>query len=645
MRLIISSIWVLLLCFQSYQINAQDFITEWTFSSAATQISFRALTSGNVIYTWSASPSGNSGGGSFNRSTPGGVTLAGLNIPANNIVTISMEPQNLRRFFFEEGFGSNANNLTNVTQWGAVPWNSMRSAFEGCGYLTISSLNDPILSNVTDMSRMFFNSFNFNSNISGWDVSSVTDMTSMFSFCGDFNQDIGNWNVASVQNMSYMFRSAMNFNQNLGNWNTSSAINMSYMFRSSENFNQDIGNWNTQNVTNMSYMFNNASQFNQDIGNWNTQNVTNMSNMFDNALLFNSDIGNWNTSNVTNMASMFAYAYVFNKDIGGWNTTNVTQMNNMFLEAYNFNQNLSLWDVSNVTNMRGMFWDANSFNQCIENWDVSDVTNFSLMFYSTDVFNKNIGNWVINPNSNLGFMFDNSGMDCNHYTATLVGWQNNNPTVTGRSLGAQGRQYGTSAVAARNALVNNQGWTITGDSPSGAACDALLPIKLVSFIATSKENEVDLYWQTTSEINNHYFEIEHSQNGIDFKSIGRIEGAGNSNALLDYHFVHEDVSPSLHYYRLKQVDYDGQYSYSDIVSVFVKREVNDVSIYPNPATNIININGADGLYYALYDLVGRQVHNGQISDDSISIDHLATGMYYLHLDSDAGKSVYKVWKK
>jgi len=631
MRLIISSIWVLLLCFQSYQINAQDFITEWTFSSAATQISFRALTSGNVIYTWSASPSGFLFFGSLNRSTP-------------NIVTISMEPQNLRRFFFEEGFGSNANNLTNVTQWGAVPWNSMRSAFEGCGYLTISSLNDPILSNVTDMSRMFFNSFNFNSNISGWDVSSVTDMTSMFSFCGDFNQDIGNWNVASVQNMSYMFRSAMNFNQNLGNWNTSSAINMSYMFRSSENFNQDIGNWNTQNVTNMSYMFNNASQFNQDIGNWNTQNVTNMSNMFDNALLFNSDIGNWNTSNVTNMASMFAYAYVFNKDIGGWNTTNVTQMNNMFLEAYNFNQNLSLWDVSNVTNMRGMFWDANSFNQSIENWDVSDVTNFSLMFYSTDVFNKNIGNWVINPNSNLGFMFDNSGMDCNHYTATLVGWQNNNPTVTGRSLGAQGRQYGTSAVAARNALVNNQGWTITGDSPSSATCDALLPIKLISFIATSKENEVDLHWQTSSEINNNYFDIEYSTDGSDFITIGREDGAGNSNTLLDYNFVHKDMSAGRHYYRLKQVDYDGAYSYSDIKSAVVKGEGNGVSVYPNPTKDFVYLSGINEGEYSIRDITNKIVSFGQISTDGISLIHLNAGVYYISIISSTNHQVYRVLK-
>jgi hypothetical protein len=73
-------------------------------------------------------------------------------------------------------------------------------------------------------------------------------------------------------------------------------------------------------------------------------------------------------------------------------------------------------------------------------------------------------------------------MDCNNYSATLVGWQTNNPTVINRNLGATGLAYGLSAVASRDALVNNQGWTITGDTSSGDDCDAALSADAIDML-------------------------------------------------------------------------------------------------------------------------------------------------------------------
>ena len=80
--------------------QSQDFITEWTFPSASSQIQFNALTvDGPVNYTWSASPSGNSGSGSFTQDTAGLVTLSDLTIAAGDVVTLSMTPTNLSRFY------------------------------------------------------------------------------------------------------------------------------------------------------------------------------------------------------------------------------------------------------------------------------------------------------------------------------------------------------------------------------------------------------------------------------------------------------------------------------------------------------------------------------------------------------------------
>jgi surface protein len=514
---------VLLIITTSISLQAQDFITKWTFPTAATQIQFNALTlSSGVNYTWSASPSGNSGSGTFTRfSSNGPVTLTGLTIAAGDVVTLSVEPANLRWFYMDTT--PDKDKLTDVVQWGAVNWFSMNRAFAGCTNLNISASDVPNLSAVTNMSRMFYecanlngpaniNSWNtssvewmnfmfygassFNQNIGAWNTSAAKDMSFMFSYATVFNQNIGAWNTSAVTNMSWMFAYAPAFNQDIGAWNTSSVTDMGIMFSGATSFNQDIGAWNTSQVTQMTSMFHGATSFNQDIGAWNTSAVTNMNLMFSGATSFNQNIGAWNTSQVTQMISMFTDATSFNQDIGAWNTALVTDMSGMFTRATSFNQNIGAWNTSSVTDMGFMFDGATSFNQDISAWNTSAVTDMHAMFRNVIAFNQKIGGWNTALVTDMGELFDNatsfnqdlgfwilnpavnmtqmllfSGMDCTSYTSTLTGWRANNPTVTGRSLGAHTLQYGTNAVAARTALVTTQGWTISGDSPSGTYCE------------------------------------------------------------------------------------------------------------------------------------------------------------------------------
>ncbi len=215
----------------------------------------------------------------------------------------------------------------------------------------------------------------------------------MFNGANVFNQDIGNWDVSNVTNMSVMFFLAKLFNQDIGKWDVSNVTDMSLMFNSTP-FNQDIGNWNVSNVINMLNMFG-ATSFNQDIGNWDVSKVTNMASMFFRAEAFNQDIGNWDVSKVTNMASMFYYATTFNQDIGKWDVSNVTDMSTMFYGETAFNQDIGNWNVSNVTNMDFMFYNAVAFNQDISNWDVSKVTNMARMFFSAEAFNQDLTSWCV----------------------------------------------------------------------------------------------------------------------------------------------------------------------------------------------------------------------------------------------------------
>jgi len=220
-------------------------------------------------------------------------------------------------------------------------------------------------------------------------------------------------------------------------------------------------------------MFYDAAAFNQDIGDWDVSSVTDMNNMFDNAMDFNQNIGNWNVSNVTNMSGMFWEADNFNHNIGNWNVSSVKDMSWMFSNAKIFNQNIGNWNVSNVTDMNGMFWQSYTFNQDIGSWDVSSVTNMPDMFFNTSAFNQNLGKWNLSRSKNMKEMLDYCGMDCINYSATVRGWSENPITPDSIILGANGIQYGSSAMNARNNLITTKGWTINGDIATGTKCDLI----------------------------------------------------------------------------------------------------------------------------------------------------------------------------
>lgn len=258
---------------------------------------------------------------------------------------------------------SDAPKLLSIDQWGTQPWKSMKEAFKGCNYMQGTFSDNPNLTNVTDMSSMFFSALAFNYDIGSWDVSTVTNMSRMFLGASVLNQDISNWDVSNVTNMSYMFYKAYAFNQPLNSWDVSNVTNMSDMFYNARAFNQPLNDWDVSSVTNMLRMFYAASSFNQPLNGWDVSNVTNMARLFSNASSFNQPLDNWDVSKVTSMGWMFYYATSFNQDISSWITPKVTTMAYMFYSASAFsNQDLSGWDVSSVTDHRDFMTEAGAGN-------------------------------------------------------------------------------------------------------------------------------------------------------------------------------------------------------------------------------------------------------------------------------------------
>ncbi len=141
-----------------------------------------------------------------------------------------------------------------------------------------------------------------------------------------------------------------------------------------------------------------------------------------------------------------------------------------------------------------------------------------------------------------------------------------------------------------------------------------LPVELIEFKATANSavKNVDLTWVTASEINNDYFVIERSTNANDWSPLDSVDGAGNSNAVLSYHYPDNNPYSGTSYYRLKQRDFDGTSTYSNVEVVnFEGLEI--ISLFPNPSNGEVSISvtsSATGtLELKAYDSVGKLVSN------------------------------------
>lgn len=167
-----------------------------------------------------------------------------------------------------------------------------------------------------------------------------------------------------------------------------------------------------------------------------------------------------------------------------------------------------------------------------------------------------------------------------------------------------------------------------------------LPVTLLSFTGNRQnENDVLLKWTTATETNNKGFEIEQSTNLQNFEKINFVDGVGNSTTIKNYELIVNNPNDS--YYRLKQIDFNGSFSYSNII--FIKGSENSINVYPNPTTEKINITTSKANFnYKLTALQGNNLLEGNSISNTIIIDvsKLPKGLYLLNIIQN-GKNVIK----
>ncbi len=161
-----------------------------------------------------------------------------------------------------------------------------------------------------------------------------------------------------------------------------------------------------------------------------------------------------------------------------------------------------------------------------------------------------------------------------------------------------------------------------------------LPVELLSFSGMANEKTVDLFWTTITEINNDGFEIQRSHDSENWEKIGFIKGAGNAANEIRYDFTDESPENGTNYYRLKQIDFDQTFSFTDVVKVIFGNKQISINISPNPNNGIFQY-AIDGLEdntefeITVFDSFGRMVSQQRNSEiqGNLNLNQLANGIY------------------
>ena len=178
-----------------------------------------------------------------------------------------------------------------------------------------------------------------------------------------------------------------------------------------------------------------------------------------------------------------------------------------------------------------------------------------------------------------------------------------------------------------------------------------LPVEMVSFTADNKEETVELEWLTASELDNAGFEVERSEDGQNWETLDFVKGNGTTEDASFYNWT--DYSPvnGTSYYRLKQIDTNGTYEYSKVVSV--ERNNNssiEFNVYPNPTRGQINYNTPSEAHtVVLFDAFGKQIRTWEVgaekTNNEISIEDQPAGIYMISIQYNGTVNTQKVVKK
>jgi hypothetical protein len=359
--------------------------------------------------------------------------------------------QGLTRINMLAESAENRSKITKIKQFGDILWSSWDGFMFNCQNMNITATDIPILSGVTNMFVSFLGCAEFvgNSSIANWDVSNVTIMYECFRGT-KFNIDISGWDVSSLTGAALLgtFRDSL-FNQPIGNWDVSGVDNFYTCFRNTP-FNQEL-NWDMDSVT-------------TGLG---------LGEMFILSTPFNGTMSGCSMTNAEDVRNMFP-ATSFNKQLP---LMPGIKLAGGMLASTPYNQTLDFMSGATPTDMGFFLNNASSFNHPFT-VNTTDTLTFRWMFKGATSFTYALTGLTINSGitdaNAFQDMLDNTALDCEAYSRTLIHFANqvsaNGDLPGSMNLGAVGLEYNSTvyggspydnAVDARDYLINTAGWSIT----------------------------------------------------------------------------------------------------------------------------------------------------------------------------------------
>ena len=261
---------------------------------------------------------------------------------------------------------------------------------------------------------------------------------------------------------------------------------------------------------------------------------------------------------------------------------------------------------------------------------VDDVNN-EIRRYSTNGGGNDWINAKIFPVTETGFIKSITGTKTidganTVFTLYITSWGNDG---TGTAASRLYKFSETVATQATGGLVATAGTattlTLLATAPAGtvfrsvtmapqgstAIGTGVLPISLKSFNGVKKDDTIQLNWETASEQNNAYFNVLRSTDGKKFSVIGKVDGKGNSNEIVNYNFL--DINPSIgtNYYQLEQVDFDGESSKSEVIAVASGIRSTELTVYSTSNSNQIKMSVISGnsspASIEIYSISGQKI--------------------------------------
>ncbi|HQK97229.1 MAG TPA: T9SS type A sorting domain-containing protein, partial [Bacteroidia bacterium] len=201
---------------------------------------------------------------------------------------------------------------------------------------------------------------------------------------------------------------------------------------------------------------------------------------------------------------------------------------------------------------------------------------------------------------------------------------------------------GSSAAQTNRNLMNQFGHFGIGQGTASGT----LPIELISFKGAHEGNINHLKWITATEIDNDFFTLERSVDAVNFAPITVVDGSGTTTLLHNYSFNDKNFKSGINYYRLKQTDFNGNYTYSDVISIRTDINVSSIHSWPNPVKDILHLKTGSDItktYKAyIYDIAGRLVLESSldmsdVTDDfEVNLQSLDPGTYMISIIDNEG---------